>query len=272
MQKIPFADRAPDKKEFERLRLILSTFQDGTGQQSVPGGLTLPGWRDFERSVALVFGGIAQESKAIFDVLIPDPRHSGVFFGISCKMRSEYNTMRRRGYLTLELSNAAGEFWRELAKHNLNQSNYKQNPALVGQLVTSLVEGWHDAVSHRYDGNVDLARSYFLALQWNRQGTYELFQVALPLPDPTKLHWSVSAKEVNGVVELGRSVRGRHGDNIILEWYAESGGQLKYYPRVEDVLWRSGPFTLEPIPPHITEHGVLAKAALYYPDIWQSLS
>ena len=30
---------------------------------------TLPGWRDFERSVALAFGGQAQESKAIFDVL-----------------------------------------------------------------------------------------------------------------------------------------------------------------------------------------------------------
>jgi hypothetical protein len=48
---------------------------------------TLPGWRDFERSVALAFGGQTQESKYIFDVLIPDRAAYAVYFGLSCKMR-----------------------------------------------------------------------------------------------------------------------------------------------------------------------------------------
>jgi hypothetical protein len=48
-----------------------------------------PGWRDFERSVAAAFNGRAQESKAIFDVLLPDPLRKGIYFGLSCKMRDE---------------------------------------------------------------------------------------------------------------------------------------------------------------------------------------
>jgi hypothetical protein len=53
----------PTFEHLERLRLILSTYQDGTGMIATPGGMTLPGWRDFERAVAAVFGGVAQESK-----------------------------------------------------------------------------------------------------------------------------------------------------------------------------------------------------------------
>jgi len=43
-----FINRPPTPQEFERLRLILSTFQDGTG--SLPGldGKTLPGGFQFE--------------------------------------------------------------------------------------------------------------------------------------------------------------------------------------------------------------------------------
>jgi len=42
-------------------------------------GTTLPGWRDFERAVASSFDGEAQESKAVFDVVIVQlPYHSDV--------------------------------------------------------------------------------------------------------------------------------------------------------------------------------------------------
>ncbi|GAB4581367.1 MAG: hypothetical protein Fur0022_41140 [Anaerolineales bacterium] len=60
-----------NSSQVEKIRLILSTYQDGTGQLTVQSGRTLPGWRDFERAVALSVKGIAQENKAIFDVLIP---------------------------------------------------------------------------------------------------------------------------------------------------------------------------------------------------------
>ncbi|MBI1880249.1 MAG: hypothetical protein HYR94_18855 [Chloroflexi bacterium] len=54
-----FVDREPTEQEVQRFRLILSTYQDGTGQLAAANNMTLPGWRDFERSAALAFGGEA---------------------------------------------------------------------------------------------------------------------------------------------------------------------------------------------------------------------
>ena len=55
-------------------------------------GLSKPGWRDFERAVAAALGGAppkgeAQEGKNVFDVAVPTG--SGLYKGISCKMRGE---------------------------------------------------------------------------------------------------------------------------------------------------------------------------------------
>jgi hypothetical protein len=78
-----FTGSIPTKAQIEKLRLILSTFQDGTGQLVFEPGKSLPGWRDFERSVALAFDGVEQESKAIFDVLIPMSSNPQINYGIS---------------------------------------------------------------------------------------------------------------------------------------------------------------------------------------------
>lgn len=67
--------------QVEKIRLILSTYQDGSGQLALSGNKTLPGWRDFERAAAFVFQGSAQESKAIYDVLVPLPDTPNVSYG-----------------------------------------------------------------------------------------------------------------------------------------------------------------------------------------------
>ncbi len=58
--------------------------------------MTQPGWRDFERAVAAAFGGKAQESKYIFDVIIPQLDQADLQVGISCKMRGELNRIIER--------------------------------------------------------------------------------------------------------------------------------------------------------------------------------
>lgn len=143
---IPFVHRNPTKKEFERFRLILSTYQDGSGQQAAEDEKTLPGWRDFERSVALAFGGISQESKFIFDVLIADPKRKDVYFGISCKMRRTLNDTKRTGRVTLELSNSSGTFWERLGQQDINQQNYKSKPFEVAQALLTQEREWHESV------------------------------------------------------------------------------------------------------------------------------
>lgn len=102
-----FAERPPNKNEIEQLRLVLSTYQDGYGQLAVPSSsLTLPGWRDFERAVASVFGGEAQESKAIYDVLFPNSYALDMYYGLSCKMRGTLDQTNRTGRVVIEFIQA----------------------------------------------------------------------------------------------------------------------------------------------------------------------
>lgn len=60
----------PSSKQFNRMRLILSTYQDGTGmlknKRNPMKVKTLPGWRDFKRAVAIAFDGEAPENKSIY--------------------------------------------------------------------------------------------------------------------------------------------------------------------------------------------------------------
>ncbi len=270
---LPLIDRDPTQVEIEKFRLILSTYQDGSGQQALKNGQTLPGWRDFERSAAIAFNGEAQENKFIFDVLVPDANRKGIYFGISCKMRRTLNDTKRTGRVTLELSNSAGKFWGELQTQEINQYNYKsKKPFDVAKVLLLLEKQWHDRVSLYNGGLVDLERSYYLALSWNQQGEYQLFKFALQHPDSESLTWDFPNAVRQGQETPGRRLRGQDKTGTLFEWYGESGGQLKYYPLVENALWKSEIFHLEPLPKEWEQkHGILAKAKDYFPKSWEKI-
>jgi hypothetical protein len=266
---IPFVNHDPTKIEFERFRLILSTYQDGSGQQALKNDGTLPGWRDFERSVAVAFSGVAQENKFIFDVLIPDLKREGVFFGISCKMRRTLDDTIRTGRVTLELSNSSGKFWERLRKNGINQQNYKQNPLNVADELIAQENEWHAEVGLDQGGRVDVSESFYLALSWNMHGEYQLFKFSLLLPAPKSLEWDFPSVRNNGEEKAGRRLRGQDVSGTLFEWYGESGGQLKYYPLAKNALWKSPIFKLEALPPGWeSKHGIIAKARDYFPRAW----
>jgi hypothetical protein len=260
---LPLIDRPPSRREVEKLRLILSVFQDGTGQNMKKDGTTVPGGRDFERAVALAFGGKAQENKAIFDVLLPDPIRRGVTYGISCKM-SNLSQVDRHSRVLLEVSNANSAFWAALGRKSITLENYRNYPQLVGDILINLVKQWHADVSIGKGGSVDLTRSYYLALSWNTAGWYQLYQFPLRLPEPASLQWEFPPNEKRLVDKEEQSQR--------LEWYGESGGQLKYYPSVTEAIWVSDRFQLEPLPPSNTPYGLLQKVSAYFPHQWQDIN
>lgn len=70
----PFRDRPLSDLEFEVLRLVLSTFCDGTGQtiRNRPG--TVPNSRDYERSLAAVLRARTPENKGVYDVVVDTTR------------------------------------------------------------------------------------------------------------------------------------------------------------------------------------------------------
>ncbi len=247
---------------------MLSTFQDGTGMLAVPQGSgTRPGWRDFERTVALAFDGRPSENKDIIDVRIPDPSREGVHFGVSCKMRQELRRTRRVGRVTIELSNAARSFWDRLEDDGIEPDNYRDNATQVGMSVVNLVREWHLSAGIQSGGDIDLGRSCYLTLMWDPSGEYQLHQFQMDLPDPDSLYWYCPEVTSRGASRLGNHIRAVDDDEVVFEWYGQSGAQLKYYPRVSDSVWESKVFRLEPLPNN-TPHGLLSKAQSYYPDIW----
>lgn len=227
------------------------------------GGMTLPGRRDFERAVALAFGGVAQESKAIFDVLLPMADAPHTKYGLSCKMRGELNKLQRTGRVSIELSNSAKKFWGHLGTKKIDQSNYGERPAAVGASLIELVESWHQAVSLGQGGSVNLAKSSYLVLSWNSAGNYQLHQFPLTLPNPADLRWHFPAGKGG---RPGGRLAADDGSGVLFEWYGESGGQLKYYPPAAVATWASGVFQLEPLGE--IEYGIIKKAEAYFPRKW----
>lgn len=255
-----FVDRSPTEAEVEKLRLILSTYQDGTGMLTIKDK-TLPGWRDFERSTAVCFNGIALESKAIYDVLLPDPIDKKVFYGISCKMRKELRQVEKNGKLIIELSNASKEFWQILKPFDVNLQNYHDQAGLVGELIIKRVEKWHIDVDIKNGGKVDTSKSIFLCLQYDiKTGYYQLFQLPILLPNPNSINWAVISARLVGTMD----------GQTIIEWYGSSGGQLKYYPNIEKATWISEKFKLEHIPQN-SGSNILKKVEAYFPDQWRAI-
>lgn len=214
---VAFAHRHPTDEELTRLRLILSSFQDGTGMLANSDGSTLPGWRDFERAVALAFGGVSSENKDVMDVRIPNPTRSGVFFGVSCKMRRELHRVKRDGRVTIELSNAARAFWDRLGNDGITVENHWGYAPQIGSALINLVREWHSLVSVPSGGNVDLARSCYLTLMWNQNGNYQLHQFPIDLPDPASIVWYCPLVRRKGVLQPGNAVCGNDDSGRIFE-------------------------------------------------------
>ncbi len=259
-----------DDTTAEKLRLILSTFQDGFGQLDLPNtDTTLPGWRDFERATAVALGGKGSENKAIFDVLVALPDDIGHCFGVSCKMRNTLDKTRKNGRVYMELSNSNGQFWNEVELHGMDKLSFRQYPEAVGKAILERVRKWYDAVSHRNSGRVVLDKSFFLTLSYNKAGTYQLHQFVHTLPEASELEW------VFPVSQKGTSKRivGFDSTGPLFEWYFDSGGQLKYYPLVSNCLWSSSTFRLEPLkfPPNV-KAALESKAESYFPSLWNAVN
>jgi len=250
----------PSQREIEQIRLLLSTYQDGSGQLQ-SSDYTLPGWRDFERTVAYVFKGKATEGKQILDVVLTDNSLVGICYGISCKMKENKGQVRAH----LELSNASKTFWQALEKNGLTRADYKASPEAVGSLIIQTVEQWHTSIKlNKKIVNIDRERSFYLLLSWNSSsGFYQLYQFPFRLPDPKTLRWNFPINKDQQNRLVGNEQNGR-----LFEWYGNSGGQLKYYPRFETATWASAPFQLEVLPIDNNPLTPLGKVERYFPQLW----
>jgi len=265
-----FIDRFPTANEMERLRLILSTFQDGSGMLKAFGSndKTLPGWRDLERSIASFVQGEATESKHIFDVRI-ESEDAGRYYGYSCKMRGTLRDSERLNDATIEVTNSHSKLWAGLRAQGIHEGNIEvSNPLLIGQILVSTIEGWYMAVDIAHGKEFYVDRSPMLHLAYDpKQLRYRLFCFPRHLPtqeELSTLQWEVLSNRLKGI---------RADNSRCIEWYKGSGGQFKYYPKLTEAVWSSPIFSLEALPETDDKGDILAaKAAAYFSDRWEEAS
>ena len=249
---IPFRDRPLNGDEFEALRLVLSTYRDGSGQNQTRLG-SMPGYRDFERGLASIVGGTAAENKGVFDVIRPVDDGRG--FGISCKM-AQFATKEKESAF-VELSNAAAKFRKHLLER---QINWVTEPGLAGPAIIELVTSWHEDDAVRLGLSLDHSKYAVLS----RSSNWTEFQLSTyPLDlyrfNPIgEIEWESTKSRVDGFVYVGDR---RH---LLWQWYPNSGGQLKWWPPFAWAEWLTDRFTLE-TPPIVLP---TERARQYFAPLW----
>lgn len=249
--------------EFERFRLALSVFQDGTGWESrklrrSERRITYAGYRQFERIIAELFKGVAGEDKGIFDVIIELDNESR-YYGISCKMKNGLkDALKPDGFTYIEVSNAAGKFLDTVK--DIVGPDYLTRPQEAGLAILNVVQRWYDEAAKRYKLDIDLGESSHLVLLYDDELNFKLYQHRLQLPSFEHISWEYRLpKKANE----SRCLVGRANERKLVEWYLSSGGQLKYYPPVSEAVWTSDVFQMEPLPESV-EIGVMARAEQYF--------
>lgn len=249
----PLRDRPPNNAEMQKLRLVLATFKDGSGNLKMADGSHRADWRQVERSFAEVFQGSTAESKAVFDVDI-EPDDDRQPYGLSIK------TSKRRpdDRVLLELNNSPAKMLEHAvdlgyATREGRQARWNCSVEDMGFSVVSAVKAWHEACCPTHDLR---GSSYVVMTHDQPKNLFEVFWFGLDLGDPRDLRWA----------ERGRAITGTDSHGIVRwEFYAESGGQLKWYPSGNAARWRSGCFELPDPPPMRT---LTDKARELFDEEW----
>lgn len=255
---------------------MLSTYRDGSGTERDAGGLTRPNWRQMERVFAELFTGEPPpENKAIFDVTAPSLKSKKISYGLSIKSKQlskrNFDRLGDDARTYMEIANSPAKMFDALErKHKMTIEHFRagKDPNVVGNCVLETVNDWHrEGKSHferrRPGHTLDLENSIYLCLsyrEWedDRPRLYQLHSFSLLFPEG--IEWEYRGKALKGYDPQAPN-------EVLFDWYAQSGGQLKYYPRAASARFSSPVFTLE----DAKNIDLFDKAASYWPDEWDAV-
>lgn len=252
-------DRPFTADELEQMRLLLSLSRDGSGQYLKAIRAFMPDYLAFERATAIVCGGETTENKGIFDVIVPGGGSTRLPFGVSCKMATAQPAARPSWFM--ELSNSAKKFHDAFAAAGVD---WVSEPDKAGAILIELVERWHYAVTDTVD--VDASKYLILAhdLGWRE------FQIAgldlnLRRADPhTDVQWVSEGGKPGKPSSIAGYIDVAGRRHRLWQFFANSGGQLKYYPLMDWAEWATPAFRLEVAPVRTLRE----KVDEYWPGLW----
>jgi len=114
----------------------------------------------------------------------------------------------------MELSNSSKKFWDYLLAKQISRDVYKSAASRVGAALLELVESWHADVSIERGGNIDISKSSYLVLSYNRDHWYQLHQFPLKFPAPGTINWTFSVRSKGEAQHVG-NLRGYEDEGML---------------------------------------------------------
>lgn len=234
--------RPPTAGELALLKKFLATYRDGTGGNRESDGSSRADSRQIERCFAELLHGRTTESKAFYDFVVESNESGGIAVrGASIKSKQaaklrDYAKQEATMRSYLELSNSSAKDWALCKDHGLTDADFVAHryPEKFGEVVLLRQQLERQASEHTYIAEqpnktfmskdcVFISVLYSPKVKGERSWLVSTFPVQLPKPAT----W----------VFAGKALVGKDADGAKLyEWYARSGSQFKYYPKLSSRL------------------------------------
>jgi hypothetical protein len=237
-----FLTRPPTAGELTLLKKFLATYRDGTGGNREIDGSSRADPRQIERCFAELLHGRTTESKAFYDFVVESNESGGIAVrGASIKSKQvaklrDYAKQKATMCSYLELSNSSAKNWALCKDYGLTAADFDahKHPEKFGEVILTRQQQERQASEQAYIAGhsnksfvskdcVFISVLYSPAAKGERSWLVSTFPVQLPKPAA----WAFA----------GKALVGRDADGAKLyEWYAGSGSQLKYYPKLSSRL------------------------------------
>jgi phage anti-repressor protein len=241
-----FLTRGPQPNELTLLKKYLGSYRDGSGNNRESDGTSRADSRQIERCLAELLHGRTTESKAFYDFVVESNESGGIAVrGASVKSKEltkllDYKKPASRAVMRshLEISNASAKDWALCREFGLTEEDFRDHKKAseFGRVILlrqtrelqaseqSYIQAGGNANKFFYSNDcVFISVLYSPPVKGERSWLVSSFSVILP--EPAK--WLFSGSRV-----IGQDADG----GVLYEWYALSGSQFKYYPKISNRL------------------------------------
>jgi hypothetical protein len=263
-----FLTRPPTAGELTLLKKFLATYRDGSGGNRESDGSSRADSRQIERCFAELLYGRTTESKSFYDFVVESNESGGIAVrGASIKSKQlaklrDYAKQKASIRSYLELSNSSAKDWALCKDYGLTEADFHAHihPEKFGEVILTRQQQERHASEQAYIAGysnktfvlkdcIFISVLYSQAMKGERSWLVSTFPAQLPKPHK----W----------VFAGKALVGKEADGANLyEWYALSGSQFKYYPKLSSRLNGTELFDV----PKPTVETLRAKAARLFGD------
>lgn len=266
-----FLTRQPNSAELALLKKFLASYRDGSGNYREADGSSRADSRQIERCFAELLHGRTTESKAFYDFVVEFNESGGIAVrGASIKSKeikllNDYPKHSETMRAYLEISNASAKDWALCRAHGLTEKHFLAGKRAneFGEVILLRQQQERLASEKAY-----LQSTGASGTKWFVPADCVFISVLYSPPAHNERNFLVSAFSVLLPPPVSWTFEGRHiigrdadGSNVY-EWYALSGSQFKYFPKLSTRLNGTSLFTV----PRPAVETLRAKAARLFGD------